>query len=358
MIKSRFMLRGALCGALLVCMPGLTHAQNKPEPAAGVNLSSETPADLIKGNVTLNLKVKLPEGDTNTRGLSVRITAMTISNGKMKVMEWPHEGKTNITAKVERASTVVVTAWRTGPKPLRQSEVKFWRAQIPNAKPGQTDTEPVTVDWTLDMVPEPEVKASPAGQDLAMAFKLEGKQFNTYMLWLDPATSKAELNSYKNLGEAKAAIAAKKISNAMIIRANETESDAEPVKSLTMYSAGVRSNMCPNTFTLWTTGPEDGLILVRRVSEVKDEFVSLSKAPVDAALYRKQIMFKLKDIGDFSSANKAPVLGPTFYGKLGGKYFKFRLGLLELNPTPEEIPMEIKARIVVQPDGTNELPGE
>ncbi len=358
MNKVRWVATGLLGGFLMVC-PVVEVRGGAESVAAALNLSGEASADLVKGNATVKLKIKLPEGDTDVRGLSVRVTAMTVSNGKMKVMEWPFEGKTEITRDVERASTVVVTAWRSGGKPLRQKQVMTWRAQLPKgAKTGQTDTEPVTLDWTVEMVPQTPVKAAEKGQDFDMAFKLEGKQFNTYALWLAPGGTQAEMVSFKNLAELKAGLTARKIANAIIFRANETENDAEPVKSMIMYSAGVRNVMCPTTFTVWTTGPEDGLLLVRRVSEVKDEFGALNAAPMEAGLYRRQNMFKLKDIGDFSTANKAPVLGPTFFGRLDGKYFKLRLGLLELNDTPEAKALDMKLRIVVQGDGTGNLAGE
>jgi hypothetical protein len=362
---TRTLLLTLLSATLLAAPVPAAHAQSTPASvSANHSLSGELPSDLVKGNATVNLKIKLPDGDTDLRGLNVRVTAMTVSNEKMKVMEWPFEGKTDIKRDVERASTIVVTAWRTGPKPLRQSKVLTWRAKLPaDAKPKQTDVQPVTLDWTIDMVPLQTPKPAEQAQDFDMAFKLDGKQFNLYALWLTPATpgdskGKAELVSFKNLAEAKAGLTARKVTSAIILRANETDSDPDPVKQITMYSAGVRNAMCPTTFTLWATNPDDGLLLVRRVSEVKNELGALDTAPTEPGLYRRQNMFKLKDIGDFSTANKAPVLGPTLFGRLDGKYFKLRLGLMELTETPESQPVNMKLRLILQGDGTPNLPGE
>jgi hypothetical protein len=363
MIKSRLLLIG-LVSSLCFITPS-AFAEDAPAVSAPVNLASETPSDLVKGNVDLSVKINLPSGDTNTRGLSIRITAVTVSNGKIKIMEWPYENTREVSRKIERASTVVVTAWRDGKpgKALRQSEIKVWRAELPPAdlKAGKTDTEPATLNWTIDLVPQAESKPAEQGTDFDLSLKLDGKQFNVYALWFAPGSAKPEIASFKNMAEAKAGLTARKITSAVIIRANESDADTDPVKQLTMYSAGVRNAMCPATFTFWTTGAEDGLLLVRRTSEVKDEFAGLSMAPTLSALpgvYRKQVMFKLKDIGDFSSANKAEVLGPTLFGRLDGKYFKLRLGLLQLTDTPETKPIDVKLRIVAQPDGSANLPGE
>jgi hypothetical protein len=337
------------------------HAQTSAKSdgnKAELSLSRETDTDLVKADVNLNLKVKLPEGDTSTRGLIIRIERITVANDKPRLHELPVRDKTEFSTRVVRANTIVVSAWREGRSPLRTSEPLYWRAVLPpDAAPGQTDLQPVTLDWTLELKP---VQPAPKGltaQTLSLPFTLTGNAFNIIALWFD-ADGKVVKGSYKTMLEAQADLNAKKITSAIIVRANDTDNDPKPVEGITIYSSKVTRGFSPSFLNIWTTGPDDGLIIVQRMSDPKLDFGQLTQAPTDANLYRKFIPMRFSDIGDFSSIDHVKGKGPIFLGKLGGKYFKLQLNEFVLNDKPETEPLLLGATFVVQPDGSANLPGE
>ncbi len=361
--------------------PGLLFGQDKPkpakaakpaakssasvvEPAKPVELSTEFPPDMIKGDVNFTVKLVLPEGTKMGRDIYVRVAGYTVLNSRPKLYEWAQFGKEEISGKLERASVLVFTAGRDAKtegkdkKTALSAKEFMWRAELPNPKPGQTDIEPVNLNVTLELKElEPIAQGGLTGTDFVWDLKLDGTQFNVNAIWFDKE-GKPQTESFPNLKDLQAGLAAKGVASAMIIRANETDNDEEPVRTIKVVSKGQRRAKGLMYLAMWMTEPGDGLLLIKRVSNPTEDFPRMTQAPENANLFRKHMVFRQNDMGDMSSANKANAKGPIFYGKMAGKYFKLQLDELVLSPDPSKEPLKLMARIVVQPDGSKNLVGQ
>jgi hypothetical protein len=335
------------------------------EPAKPVELSTEAPLDMIKGDVNFTIKVVLPPGEKMGRDVYFRVAGYTVLNSRPKLYEWSQFGKEEASGKIERASVLVFTAGRDaktegkGQRTALQAKPFIWRAKLTDAKPGQTDLpEPTSLQVTLELkAPEPIAEEGLKGTDVSWDLKLDGTQFTVGAIWFDKA-GKPQTETFANLKELQAGLSTRGVASAMIIRGNETDNDTDPVSSIKVYSVGVRRSKGLAYLAFWMTDPKDGLLLIKRISSPTEDFPRMTQAPQDIGLLRKHVVFRQNDLGDFSSANKANAKGPIFYGKLADKFFKFQIDELIVNPDPTQEPFKLTGRVVVQPDGSANLVGQ
>ncbi len=333
------------------------------EPAKPVELTTEAPSDMVKGDVNFTVKLILPEGEKMGRDVYFKVAGYTVLNSRPKLYEWSQFGKEETTKKLERANVLVFTAGRNGRdgkgrKEALVSKPFIWQAKLPgDAKPGQTDIEPTDLTVTLELKRQEEApEGGLTGTEVNWDLRLVGTQFTVGAMWFDKE-GKVQTEMFANLKELQAGLSAKGVASAMILRANETDDDENPIIRLKVVSGGQRRTMGLSYLAMWMTGPGDGMLLMERTSHPTDDFVRMIESP-EAAQFRKHIVFKQNDLGDFSNANKANLKGPVLYGKLAGKYFKFQIDELVLNNDPTKDPFKLTGRVVVQPDGSRNLVGE
>jgi hypothetical protein len=335
------------------------------EPAKPVELSTESPTDMVKGDVNLTIKLVLPPGEKMGRDVYFKVAGYTVLNSRPKLYEWSQFGKAEATIKLERVNILVFTAGRNaktegkGPKKAELLAKEYiWRAKLPaDAKPGQTDIEPTKLEVTLELKPADALpNGALEGTDVSWDLKLTDNQFNVGALWLDK-TGKPQTDIFPNLKDLQSSLSERGIDSAMILRANETDTDTDPIIQIKVINAGGHRTKGLSYLALWMTQPGDGLLLLERTSHPTDDLIRMTQAP-DPSLFRKHVVFKQNDLGDFSSADKANRKGPIFYGKLSGKYLKFQIDEIAVNNDPTKTPFKLTGRVVVQPDGSNNLAGQ